>query len=441
MELFTPLEYLKIDIANNSGKSEYHLDSNGSPMTIDKLSYKQRLEWFDNKFKNALWLEKATPDDILLYITDELITPDLPLVFAGLQAYQNYLNNKPSGYLVAFDACSSGIQIMSALTADAKGLALTGCLGNTRSDVYTTAFKRYIALLGSNIKRTRDDVKKAIMTHFYGSKRTPEKVLGKEGIPAFHQLMHELCSGASNLRDLLINSWNKDKDYHAWVNADGHTSYVPVIKEAMTNVNVLGLSLPIKLKLQMKSDNGLSNAANVIHAQDALIVRELVRRCKYEPDKISQILFWLEQAEHVTQDTSASDTNTLLQLGQLGRLIHLYERTEFLTVRICDVITSISDVLHMSNKHRKALKAVLSKIVLYTPFSVICIHDSFKTLPCHMNYVRYWYKEILADMINSHVLQDILNQLIPNPLILHHDSKYRQELSDLVRHDGNYAIT
>jgi len=64
MELFKTIEYLKIDIANNSGKSEYHLDNEGKPKTLDKLSYKERIEWFDNTFKNALWLPQATPKEI-----------------------------------------------------------------------------------------------------------------------------------------------------------------------------------------------------------------------------------------------------------------------------------------------------------------------------------------------------------------------------------------
>lgn len=164
MELFKTIEYLKIDIANNSGKSEYHLDEDNKPKTLDKLSYKERIEWFDNMFKNPIWLEQAEPEEILYFINKYLIEPDVPLVFAGLQALQKYLNNQPTGYMVAFDACSSGIQIMSALTADMRGLALTGCLGNKRSDIYTTAYERFQQIVGSNVKKERDDLKKAVMT-------------------------------------------------------------------------------------------------------------------------------------------------------------------------------------------------------------------------------------------------------------------------------------
>ena len=261
MELFKTIEYLKIDIANNSGKSEYHLNNEGKPKTLDKLSYKERIEWFDKTFKNALWLTQATPEDIKSFIEQYLIEPEIPLAFAGLQAFQKYLHHEPTGYMVAFDACSSGIQLMSALTADMRGLALTGCLGNTRSDIYTTAYERFKQIVGSNVQKERDDLKKAVMCHYYGSKATPKRVLGEEGLPAFYQTMRELCSGASQLRDLLVGTWNSSQDFHAWTNADGHISYIPTVVECKTSVYVLGQEIPIKLKLQKTKDSGLSNAA------------------------------------------------------------------------------------------------------------------------------------------------------------------------------------
>lgn len=180
---------------------------------------------------------------------------------------------------------------------------------------------------------------------------------------------------------------------------------------------------------------------NVIHAQDALLVREMVRRCKYEPERISQIAYWLVQADSVNQeDTSVSDEQ-LARMGQLGRMIHLYNTTNFMSVRICDYITSIVDVLQLSKQHREKLLDVLQKMLQYKPFDVVCIHDSFKCHPLNTNYVRYWYKELIADFIDSKILQCILNQLTPKSFQLFHDDKYRKELASMVRLDGNYAIT
>lgn len=53
MELFSGIQYLMIDIANNSGKSAIHKDSNGKPLTLDKLQYTERLEWFNEVIYKA----------------------------------------------------------------------------------------------------------------------------------------------------------------------------------------------------------------------------------------------------------------------------------------------------------------------------------------------------------------------------------------------------
>lgn len=110
MQIFTDLEYLKIDIANNAGKSKYHLDSENKPISIDKLNYDQRLDWFNKEFSHAQWLghEDCTAKDIADFVDECLIEPEKALVVAGLMAYRDYLLGKPSGYRIAFDAVSSG---------------------------------------------------------------------------------------------------------------------------------------------------------------------------------------------------------------------------------------------------------------------------------------------------------------------------------------------
>ena len=65
----------------------------------------------------------------------------------------------------------------------------------------------------------------------------------------------------------------------------------------------------------------------------------------------------------------------------------------------------------------------------------------FKCHPKNMNFIRYWYKELIADFIDSKILQCVLNQLTPNPFQLFHNDEYRKELASMVRLDGNYAIT
>lgn len=51
--------------------------------------------------------------------------------------------------------------------------------------------------------------------------------------------------------------------------------------------------------------------------------------------------------------------------------------------------------------------------------------------------MRYWYKEILAELADSNVLDDLLSQVYGMP---GHFNKLSSNLGDLIR-DSNYALT
>lgn len=144
---FSGLDYLLIDIANNLGH--------------DKKSYKERIQII----KNWLPIEFPSMDnDQLIKLIQDKQADEPTLTFAGLKALQDHFNNKPSGYMVAFDAIASGTQIMSALTGDVIGLYLTGALGNKRNDVYTAIYEGFKELCGTELAVTRADLKIALMT-------------------------------------------------------------------------------------------------------------------------------------------------------------------------------------------------------------------------------------------------------------------------------------
>ena len=54
-----------------------------------------------------------------------------------------------------------------------------------------------------------------------------------------------------------------------------------------------------------------------------------------------------------------------------------------------------------------------------------------------MNTVRYWYKEILAELADSHLMQDIIQQIHKdNSITL---TRASEDLGDLIR-NSNYGI-
>ncbi len=80
MQKFSPLSYLKIDIASNFG--------------LDKTNWDVRLDWFDQH------------EQCLDELVNQAQNP--ALFYAGVQAYRDALAGIPSGYPISLDATSSG---------------------------------------------------------------------------------------------------------------------------------------------------------------------------------------------------------------------------------------------------------------------------------------------------------------------------------------------
>lgn len=421
MQLFTGLEYLKIDIANNTG--------------FDKLNYQERIDK-----TNQLY-----PENTVKYATDEqlkelvlLNNPEEPeLVFAGLMAYRDTLNNIPTGYRVAFDSCCSGSQLMSALTRDKSGLNLTGMIENQRMDLYTEVFKRFKQISGVNTEVERKHIKKGVMTANYGSTRKPEQVLGKHNIPYFQQVMDEMCNGAWTLRQLLIDHWDSNESIHKWILPDGYTAYCPVEVKNTYSFKYEGEEYFFELKEIEATPSGLSNVANVVHSVDSYIVREMIRRTKFDKSKVMYVYHLLNQYK---EDNGADlQEGSLDTLNKFDVLLHMYESSNMLSVAIIDEIQSILEVARMSSKHRQHLLEVIDKMLSQGTFDMVVIHDSFTCHPNKMNYVRYWYNHIVANIVDSDLLQVILDQISPYEIKLDRQLNTRKTLANLVL-KSNYGI-
>ena len=82
MDTFTPLEYLKIDIANSFG--------------LDKLDWKDRLAWFDANEHQLHQMHKQAEEPAMFY--------------AGMVAWHDVKHGDPIGYPISLDATASGLQ-------------------------------------------------------------------------------------------------------------------------------------------------------------------------------------------------------------------------------------------------------------------------------------------------------------------------------------------
>ena len=426
MKTYSGIDYLKIDIANNFG--------------LDKKQFEERIHWFNTNIEPRV--NSSSSNEDLLAIANES-TESPALVFGGLQAYRDTLNQIPSGYKVGLDACCSGIQILSALTACESGLTATGLIGNKRNDAYTLVYEEFLRLYKKPNNKTRQDCKDAIMPFFYGSNKRPKDYFGHtdEELDCFYQANKNICTGAFALRNLWCNSWNPKATRHTFSLPDAFDIVLPNLVQKSYLAQIDGYDIEFKIKEEGTSKESVSNCANATHACDGMICREMQRRANFDKGHYDYILFLLNIITD-SMDKEATDAisvEEMNKLGTFGDLLYYFENTGFFSIRIADEIKDLSMLLKLSKKHRNKLYEVLSKLHEQGCFELITVHDCFYTKANYCNYTRYWYKELLADLCQSTVLEFITEQLVPNNVQLKVSQSQRNKVAKLIR-ESEYGI-
>ena len=89
-----------------------------------------------------------------------------------------------------------------------------------------------------------------------------------------------------------------------------------------------------------------------------------------------------------------------------------------------------------SQKHLEELAEIVNGMLQYQPFELVTIHDEFKAHANNMNWVRWQYKEILALLAKSNLLDDLLSQIHGVPGTF---PKLSNNLGELIQ-NSNYAL-
>ena len=411
MITFTGFEYLLIDAANNFG--------------LDKLRFEDRIQWARDNLDHL--------EDLL----DQAETK--PLYLKAVMAIRKAQAGQPTGHLVAMDATCSGVQIMSTLTGCIAGAKATGLVDpDRRADAYTDLNECMNGLLGGGFSVPRKHTKQALMTSCYGSKKVPKVLFGEgtEELAAFYEAVEIVAPGAWELLQDLLASWQPFALSHAWKLPDGFDAKVKVMVKETTRIEVDELdhaTFTYEYYVNEGEKTGRANVANVIHSIDAFILRELLRRCNYD-DAIVSYANELIEAEllerHMNGWTPVQGDSDIDYFGEQ------FVRSGQASVVILPFLNSHS-IECLGTAHLKALKRITNEMLQYRPFPVITIHDSFAAHANNVNWVRHWYKEILAELADSEVLSDILSQI-------HGETgnvpKRMQNLSALIR-QSNYALS
>ncbi len=374
---FTGREYLKIDIANHMG--------------LDKLTWDERITWFDAN-ENSLETLIDQADEPALY-------------YAGVKAWREVQAGEPTGYMISLDATSSGLQILAALTGDGSAAELCNVTGKgQRMDAYTAIYRAMLDKIDDSAKIDRDGVKQAIMTSLYGSTAVPKDVFG-EGylLQTFYDTMKELAPAAWELNEAFLALWDPEALENSWVLPDNFHVRIKVMDRVKETVHFLNQPFDVYYNVNTPIENGRSLGANIVHSIDGMIVREMTRRCTYDPAMPAQIRKVLEIGCGTRQETH--DDIMVMTLWD-----H-YLKSGFLSARILDHLTADN----CGHVHAQTIYNLLDTLP-EKPFPVISVHDCFRCHPNYGNDLRLQYNLQLTMLAQSDLLQFLISQLLDKPV-------------------------
>ena len=390
MQQFTSLEYLKIDVASNFG--------------LDKALWEERIQWFD---ENQPKLE-----DLLVTIESGQSTKgtllaqakEPALFYAGLKAWSKAVRGEAIGYPISLDATASGAQILAILIGCSQSASLCN-VTNTgqRKDLYTEAYNMMLELIGDSSKITRDQLKDAIMPSFYGSKARPKEIFGDKTplYYAFEKVMQEGLPGIWGLNKALLDLWQPDALAHSWVLPDNFHVRVKVMDLNKEYVQFLNKPYEVITKINRPMTEGRSISANVVHSIDGMVVREMMRRCSYDPNRLEMLLDLLTNDRPLYSSRSNRPQDILLT-----QLLDHYAKTGFFSARVLELL----DEENLWMVDPEPIKALISTLP-EKPFHVLSVHDCFRVHPNYGNDLRQQYVQILYELATSNVLSSIVSQI------------------------------
>jgi len=402
MQKFTPLEYLKIDVASNYG--------------LDKTTWDTRLAWFH---ANEHHLEELTKD-----------AEEPALFYAGVQAYKKAAAGQPIKYMINLDATASGAQILAAIVGCEKSARMCNVIDTgEREDFYTNVFRGMESRVGDCGSFDRSKVKAAAMTWLYGSSAEPKKAFGEGAVlDAFYQTMFEDAPGASELNMGLVSLWDPSAYSYDWIMPDNFHVHDNVEGKVKHQAFFMDKTYDVIEKVNQPSDFGLSIGANTTHSIDGMVVREMERRCDYDLDQ------YVYLAEMIMQSSYARGKAIKVDREKDDMVLTLwqhYKDSGFLSARILDHLDHYNMGLVDYSVILKLLKSMPEK-----PFKVLSIHDCFRCHPNYGNDLRQQYNQILSELAASDILLFITWQVTKGNVQV---SKLADISKDVL--NANYALS
>ena len=390
------------------------------------MEFEDRIKWVKDNIDNLEALESGADKKAL------------PLYRKAVMALRKAMKGEATGHLVGLDATCSGMQIMSAMTGCVAGATATGLVNpNKRADAYTIVTETMNQQENILVKVPRSDAKSAVMTSLYGSKAQPKSIFGEDTpeLNAFYTAMGIVCPGAWTLLEDLLNSWRPWALEHSWKLPDGYDARVKVMQKLEKRIEVDELAhstFTYEFYVNEGSKTGLSNVANVVHSVDGYVLRTMERRCNYDMDEVTNALHVL--GEEMLQRANGNRSQVTKQ--SLDYYLEQYTRSSLADIVILPHLTD-ENVGALEDAHIAKLLDIITQMLRHKPFKLVTIHDAFHSHPNYCNFVRSHYREILADIADSNLLDDLLSQVYGTKGTF---PKLSNNLGEIIR-KSNYGLS
>ncbi len=394
MQTLTGIEYLKAEIACKHDKA------------YEKTTWDERLAHFNEMDLTSPKTFKNASNPIGLR--------------SAVQAYLDTAEGKPSGYMVSLDACSSGLQILSLLVSCPTSFSLCGGNHDDCVDSYTTIYDS-MNLHGA---LTRKQVKQAIMTSLYGSTAMPEITFGNN-VDMFYETMEQMAPGAWDLNLGLQELWDEiSGPNYDWVMPDNFHACIETQDKELIEFTFLGEKFAVNQKINARPDFHKGLGPNLIHSIDGMVVREMFRRCMFNPEKVTKLIDLIMKND--IKPVKETPNSKMVEI-----LWDHFIVTGFLSARILDYLDEDSLGLVSTLEIAKLIQTLPEK-----PFELVSVHDCFRCHPNYGNDLRRQYNTILADLNDSELLADMAKQVAHNKIKTRKVGKIDRQ----VILDSNYAL-
>jgi hypothetical protein len=379
-QTFSGKEYLKIDIAGSFG--------------LDKLSWDERINWFDD---NETKLQALVPQ-----------ADEPALFYAGIRAWEKAKVGKPSGYPISLDATCSGIQILAVLAGDRKAAQICNVVDTgKREDAYVSIYQDMINALGETAKIDRKLTKQAIMTAFYSSTAVPKQVFGEgELLKIFYNTLENSAPGAWEINETMLAIWDTTALENSWVLPDNFHVKIKVMGVTTENVHFLNEPFEVAYEVNKPIKGGRSLGANMVHSIDGMVAREMQWRCNYDSAKVAELDRLLKLRAIQKNPSTHREQDTLVTT-----LWAHYQNSGFLSARILGYL----DIDNLGLVDLETIERLIDDLPP-KPFEIISIHDCFRCLPNYGNDLRWQYNNLLALLAESDLLSFVVSQICHRPI-------------------------